>query len=193
MKANKFSLGLLVPPEANDHYYREGLAMILLSENALRSRLAFYMAANAVLSGKDVSMLFSLKGLKSIQKPERSARRSYSRQAGQGRRRFSNPITLPQLPINSDQRVFMRMLKQNGLNPLPRIYEMVAEVGLERVPGLEEVYDWAVEVGVKMVPCQSSMEHDHVRSSRLRENVFPPTCAAAFLREAACSRLIFLV
>jgi predicted peroxiredoxin len=87
----------------------------------------------------------------------------------------------------------MGMLKQNGLNPLPRIYEMVAEVGLERLPDLEVVYDWAVEVGVKMVPCRSSMERYHVRSSRLRENVSAPTCAAAFLREAACSRLIFLV
>jgi predicted peroxiredoxin len=194
MKAKKFSLGLLVPPEGNDDSFREGIAIILLSDRTLKSRFAYYMAANAGQSGKDISMLFSLKGLKWIQKPGFSEGAGFSSRAAGERRGFLDQA-IPPYPFlkSSDQRAFLHMLKQEGLKPLPRIYQMVAEVGMDKLPGLEDVYHWAVEVGVKMLPCQNSMERFHFHPSSLREQVAAPVCTAAYIREVICTKLIFVI
>jgi len=71
--------------------------------------------------------------------------------------------------------MFKKMMKQKGAASLPELYEM------------------AVELGVKMMPCQMSMDVMEIERQSFRDNVSAPVGVAAFLEEAAESKVTLFI
>jgi peroxiredoxin family protein len=71
--------------------------------------------------------------------------------------------------------MFKKMMKQKGVASLAEFYEM------------------AVDLGVKMMPCQMSMEVMEIGRQTFRENVTEPVGVAAFLEEAAESKVTLFI
>jgi hypothetical protein len=61
------------------------------------------------------------------------------------------------------------------------------------VATLPELYEMAVELGVKMMPCQMSMDVMEFNPADFQDNVTGPVGVAAFLEEAAESKMTLFI
>ncbi len=163
--------------QTDEQAVKNKLSMIVFSGDMDKVMAAFIIAAGAAAQGTDVCMFFTFWGLKALEKPGvLTGRGLFGRMLGLMNRGGLNAIGPSRLNFGGMGRwMFKRMMKQKGAASLPELYEM------------------AVDLGVKMTPCQMSMEVMEIDPSLFRENVTAPVGVAAFLAEAAESRVTLFI
>jgi peroxiredoxin family protein len=71
--------------------------------------------------------------------------------------------------------MFKLMMKQKGVTPLPELYEMAADLG------------------VQMIPCQMSMDVMEYTPEVFQENIGSPVGVATFLEHASESKVTLFI
>ena len=154
----------LVQVHRNGRPVKDKLSMIVFSGDMDKVMAAFIMATGAAATGMEVSMFFTFWGLKAIEKPG----------ALTGKGPFGRMLGVMNRG-GLGRWMFKKMMKQKGAASLPELYEM------------------AVELGVKMMPCQMSMDVMEIERQSFRDNVSAPVGVAAFLEEAAESKVTLFI
>jgi peroxiredoxin family protein len=167
----------VVQAQRNDRATKNKLAMVVFSGDMDKVMAALIIATGAAASGMEVSMFFTFWGLKAIEKPGLLAGKGlFGRMLGVMNRGGLDAIGPSRLNMGGLGRwMFKLMMKQKGVASLP------------------ELYDIAVELGVKMMPCQMSMDVMEFDRRNFRDNVTEPVGVAAFLEEAAESKITLFI
>ena len=163
--------------QKNEEAVKNKLSMVVFSGDMDKVMAAFIMATGAAASGMEVSMFFTFWGLKALEKPGvLTGQGLFGRMLGAMNRGGLDAIGPSRLNMGGLGRwMFKKMMKQKGVASLPELYEM------------------AVDLGVKMMPCQMSMAVMEIDPRTFRGNVTPPVGVAAFLEEAAESKVTLFI
>ena len=161
----------------NEKAAKHKLSMVVFSGDMDKVIAAFIIATGAAASGMEVCMFFTFWGLKAIEKPGvLTGQGLFGRMLGFMNRGGLEAIGPSRLNMGGLGRwMFKTMLKQKGVASLPELYAM------------------AVDLGVKMIPCQMSMEVMEIEPQTFMENVTPPAGVAAFLEDAAESKVTLFI
>jgi peroxiredoxin family protein len=161
----------------NGKAVKNKLSMVVFSGDMDKVMAAFIIATGAAASGMEVSMFFTFWGLKSIQKAGKMTGKGLmGRMLGLMNRGGLDAIGPSRLNMGGMGRwMFKKMMKQKGVASLTELYEM------------------AVELDVKMMPCQMSMDVMEFDPVNFQENVTGPVGVAAFLEEAAESKVTLFI
>ncbi len=167
----------VVELHSNGKAVKNKLSMIVFSGDLDKVLAAFVIATGAAASGMEVSMFFTLWGLKALEKPGTMAGQGpFGRMLGVMNRGGLEAIGPSRLNMGGLGRwMFKKMMRQKKVASLPELYEA------------------AVELGVKMMPCQMSMEVMEIDRQSFRENVTDPVGVAAFLEEAGESKMALFI
>jgi peroxiredoxin family protein len=153
------------------------LSMVVFSGDMDKVMAALIIATGAAASGMEVVMFFTFWGLKAIQKPGKMTGKGlFGRMLGMMNRGGLDAIGPSRLNMGGMGRwMFKLMMKQKGVTPLPELYEM------------------AVDLGVQMMPCQMSMDVMEFDPANFQDNVTPPVGVATFLENAAESKVSMFI
>lgn len=163
--------------QTNEKATKNKLSMIVFSGDMDKVMAAFIIATGAAASGMEVCMFYTFWGLKAIEKPgAHTGKGLFGRMLGVMNRGGLDAIGPSRLNMGGMGRwMFKKMMKEKGVTALPELYEM------------------AVELGVKMIPCQMSMEVMEIDPKVFQPNVAQPVGVAAFLEEAAESKVTLFI
>ena len=169
--ANEFQI------QVNRQAVKNKLSMVVFSGDMDKVLAAFILATGAAATGMEVSMFFTFWGLKAIEKPGAlTGRGLFGRMLGVMNRGGLEAIGPSRLNMGGLGRwMFKKMMHEKGVATLPELYEA------------------AVELGVKMMPCQMSADVMEISRASLRDNVTDPVGVAAFLEEAAESKMTLFI
>ncbi len=162
---------------SNGKSTKNKLSMVVFSGDMDKVMAALIIATGAAAAGMEVSMFFTFWGLKAIEKPGTlTGKGLFGRMLGVMNRGGLDAIGPSRLNMGGMGRwMFKLMMKQKG------------------VASLKELYDTAVDLDVKMMPCQMSMEVMEIDPKTFQGNVTAPVGVAAFLEEAAESKVTLFV
>jgi len=165
-------------PSGNGHRATKNkVSMVVFSGDLDKVMAALVIATGAAASAMEVTMFFTFWGLKAIEKRGvLTGKGLFGRMLGLMNRGGLDAIGPSRLNMGGLGRwMFKLMMRQKN------------------VPSLAELYDMAVDLGVKMIPCQMSMEVMEFDRANFRDNVTDPVGVAAFLEEAAESKVTLFI
>jgi peroxiredoxin family protein len=163
--------------QSNGKATKNKLSMVVFSGDMDKVMAAYIIATGAAASGMEVVMFFTFWGLKAIQKPgAMTGKGLFGRMLGIMNRGGLDAIGPSRLNMGGMGRwMFKLMMKQKGVSPLP------------------ELYDMAVDLGVQMIPCQMSMEVMEYTPATFQENTGAPVGVATFLEHASESKVTLFI
>jgi len=161
----------------NGRAVKNKLSVVVFSGDMDKVMAAFIIATGAAASGMEVSMFFTFWGLKALEKPRQITGKSlFGRMLGVMNRGGLDAIGPSRLNMGGLGRwMFKKMMQEKHVASLPELYEM------------------AVDLGVKMMPCQMSMAVMELDRMNFQPNVTEPVGVAAFLEEAAESKITLFI
>ncbi len=163
--------------QVNHKATKNKLSMVVFSGDMDKVMAAMIIATGAAASGMEVSMFYTFWGLKAIEKSgAHTGTGLMGRMLGVMNRGGLEAIGPSRLNMGGMGRwMFKKMMKEKGVASLPELYQM------------------AVELGVKMMPCQMSMTVMEIDPGNFQPNVTEPVGVAAFLEEAAESKMTLFI
>jgi peroxiredoxin family protein len=163
--------------QTNGSAAKNKLSMVVFSGDMDKVMAAYIIATGAAASGMEVVMFFTFWGLKAIQKPGKSTGKGlFGRMLSVMNRGGLDAIGPSRLNMGGMGRwMFKLMMKQKGVTPLPDLYEM------------------AEDLGVQMIPCQMSMDVMEYTPEVFQENIGTPVGVATFLEHAAESKVTLFI
>jgi peroxiredoxin family protein len=172
-----FQTQTAIPAHRNGHAIKNKLSMVVFSGDMDKVMAGFIIATGAAASGMEVSMFFTFWGLKALEKPLQITGKSlFGRMLGVMNRGGLDALGPSRLNLGGLGRwMFKKMMQEKHVVSLPELYEM------------------AVDLGVKMMPCQMSMEVMEFDRLNFQPNVTEPVGVAAFLEEAAESKITLFI
>ncbi len=177
MDAINFPEAGTIQVKSNGKATKNKLSMVVFSGDMDKIMAAYIIATGAAASGMEVCMFFTFWGLKALQVPGKMTGKGlFGRMLGMMNRGGLDVLGPSRLNMGGLGRwMFKKMMKEKGVASLPELYEM------------------AVDLGVKMMPCQMSMDVMEIGTSVFKENVTQPVGVAAFLEEAAESKITLFI
>jgi peroxiredoxin family protein len=170
--------GNAVRVKTNENGQKNKLTMVVMSGDMDKVMGAFIIATGAAASGMEVTMFYTFWGMKAIQKDGILTGKSlFGRMLGMMNRGGLEAIGPSRLNFGGIGRwLFKYMMKDKG------------------VATLRELYEVAVDLDVKMMPCQMSMDvMEYDPETDFKENVTAPVGVAAFILEAAESKITLFI
>jgi len=151
------------------------LSMVVFSGEMDRLMAAFIIATGAAASGMDVTMFFTFWGLQAIKKTARTGQSTMGRMMGWFLHDIDG-VGPSRLNFGGAGRwMFKQMMKSHNVTSVPELRAL------------------ATELGVKLLACQMSMDVMEVQREDLIENVQDVVGVAAFLEEAAHSKITLFI
>lgn len=153
-----------------------GTTIIVMSGDLDKVFAAFSIAIGAAAAGKETNMYFTFWGIKAIQKGNLTGQSLLGKMMGLLNRGGINRIGPSRFNFGGIGRwMFKKMMKEKG------------------AASLEELYQIAVELDVKMMPCDMTMQMMEYGMETMRDNVTEPVGVAAFIQEAAESKITLFI
>ncbi len=147
------------------------LSMVVFSGDMDRLMAAFVIATGAAASGMDVTMFFTFWGLQAIKKAARTGKSAMGRMMGWFLHDIGG-VGPSKLNFGGAGRwMFKQMMKSHNVTSVPELRAL------------------AKDLGVKMLACQMSMDVMEVDREALIADVQDVVGVAAFLEEAAHSKI----
>ncbi len=151
------------------------LSMVVFSGDMDRLMAAFIIATGAAASGMDVTMFFTFWGIQAIKKPARTGKSAMGRMMGWFLHDIAG-VGPSKLNFGGAGRwMFKRMMKNHNVTSVPDLRAL------------------ATELGVKLLACSVSMPVMEIRREDLIEEVQDVVGVAAFLEEAAHSKITLFI
>ena len=161
----------------NPNATKNKISMVVLSGDMDKVMAALLIGTGAAASGMEVTMFFTFWGFKAIQKsgtkPGTTLMGKMLAVMNRGGLDAIGPSRLNMLGMG--RWMFKKMMKQKG------------------AASLEELYQIAVELDVKMMPCDMTMQMMEYGMETMRDNVTEPVGVAAFIQEAAESKITLFI
>lgn len=161
----------------NPNATKNKLSMVVMSGDMDKVMAAYIIATGAAASGMEVTMFFTFWGIKALQKAtSRPGKSLFGKMLAVLNRGHMDNLVPSKLAMGGMGRwMFKLMMKQKG------------------VATLTELYESAVDLGVKMMPCQMSFDVMEYDQSMMMDNVVDPVGVAAFIQEAAESKVTLFI
>ncbi|WP_376790489.1 DsrE/DsrF/DrsH-like family protein [Thermoflexus sp.] len=163
------------PGAESAQFPQNRLSLVVFSGDMDRLMAAFIIATGAAASGMDVTMFFTFWGLQAVKKPTPTGRSLFGRMLGALLRDIRGVGPSKMNFGGLGRWMFEKMMKAHNVTPLPELRRLAAELG------------------VRMLACQMSMEVMEIRREDLIEEVQDVVGVAAFLEEAARSKITLFI
>jgi len=151
------------------------LSMVVFSGEMDRMMAAFVIATGAAASGMEVTMFFTFWGLQAVKKPVRTGSSAMGRMLGWFLK-DAEGVGPSKLNFGGAGRlIFKQMMRKHNVASVPELRALAAELG------------------VKMLACQMSMDVMEVRREDLVDSVQDVVGVAAFLEQAARSKVTLFI
>ena len=162
---------------SNPNATKNKISMVVLSGDMDKVMAAFLIGTGAAASGMEVTMFFTFWGFKAIQKNgTKPGTTMMGKMLAMMNRGGLDAIGPSRLNMGGMGRwMFKKMMKEKG------------------AASLEELYQIAVDLDVKMMPCDMTMQMMEYGMETMRDNVTEPVGVAAFIQEAAESKITLFI
>jgi peroxiredoxin family protein len=162
---------------SNPNATKNKISMVVLSGDMDKVMAAFLIGTGAAASGMEVTMFFTFWGFKAIQKNgTKPGTTMMGKMLAMMNRGGLDAIGPSRLNMGGMGRwMFKKMMNEKG------------------AASLEDLYQIAVDLDVKMMPCDMTMQMMEYGMETMRDNVTEPVGVAAFIQEAAESKITLFI